>query len=66
MKKFLGGLLLILSMVGCSSPKEETTTAGDQHKQLSNAVHEPLDKARSAEKQVFDSAEQRKKQADDL
>jgi hypothetical protein len=66
MKFFLGGLILALASFGCSSPKEEKTAADDQHKQLSNAVHEPLDKARSAEKQVFDSAEQRKKQADDL
>ena len=66
MKKFLGGLLLVLALFGCSSPKEETTTADDSHKQLSNAVNQPMDKARSAEKQVFDSAEQQKKQADDL
>ena len=64
MKTFLTGLMLALSLIGCSSPKDETAAADERRKQLTEAVKQPLDQARGAEKLVFDNAEQQKKQAD--
>jgi len=66
MKTFLFCLTLILSMFGCSSAKEETAGSAVQHKQLYNAVNEQLERAKGVEKQVFDSAEEQKKQMDKL
>lgn len=66
MKNLLSGLMLLLPLFGCSSSEQANTSSDNQNKALSNAVKEPLDKARDAEKQVFDSAEQQKKQAEDL
>ncbi len=66
MKNFFVCLVLSLCLLGCSSPKEENAKSEVQHKQLYNVVNQPLEQAKGVEKQVFDSAEQQKKQADDL
>lgn len=65
MRFLLAGLILLLSLLGCSSPKEQAA-ADERHKQLTEAVNRPLEQAKDVEKQVFDSAEQQKKQADEL
>lgn len=66
MKNLLAGLMLALCLMGCTSSKEESAASEQQRKQLAEAVKQPLDKARDAEKQVFEGAEQQKKQADEL
>ena len=66
MKFLLFSLTLIFSLSGCSSPKEETAVSDQPHKQLYNAVNQPLEQAKGVEKQVLDSAEQQKKQMDGL
>lgn|GEM_PF-2287194 len=66
MKIFLLGSILIIALFGCSSPNEDKTASGEQHKQLSNAVKQPLEQAKDVERQVFESAEQQKKQAEGL
>lgn len=66
MKQPIGWLMLILSLMGCSPSKEETAASEKQRKELTEAVRKPLDEAKGVEKQVFDSVEQQKKQADAL
>lgn len=65
MKYILGGLIALLCLFGCSSEKGNES-ASQSNESLSEAVHQPLDKARDAEKQVFDGAEQQKRQAEQL
>ncbi len=66
MKKFFACLVLSSCLLSCSSPKEESAKSDERHKQLYSAVNQPLEQAKGVEKQVLDSAEQRKKQADGL
>ncbi len=65
-KNFLAALILALSLIGCSSSKEEHAKSEEQREQLYNAVNQPLEQAKGVEKQVFESAEQQKKRLDGL
>ncbi len=65
MKTTLIGLTLVCGLSACNSP-QDTAVAEQQHKQLYNAVNQPLEKARDAEQQIFDNAASQKKQADEI
>ncbi|MGZ4960385.1 MAG: hypothetical protein ACXV7J_14110 [Methylomonas sp.] len=62
----LTGFMLALWLSGCSAPEEQNAQTDAQQKQLSTAADRPLERAKSVEKQVLDSAEQQKKQVDGL
>lgn len=66
MKNFLTGLMLALILNACSSHREEDAESSEPRKQLPSMVNQQLEQAKGVEKQVFDSAERQKKQADDL
>lgn len=55
-------------VVACDATQRDATTAdaAQKNKPVYDALVEPLDQAKQAEKQVFDGAERQKKQADEL
>ena len=63
--KYFLSLLFMSILASCSAPKEENTTppssSSDYSKDIANAIHEPLDKAKSMEKTLQDQAEQQKR-----
>jgi len=67
MKKNLLPLLMACTLAACdSSPQPSTAATEPQHLPLYNAVEQPLEKARDAEKQIFDSADRQKQQAEEM
>ncbi|MGZ4999915.1 MAG: hypothetical protein ACXV7F_06410 [Methylomonas sp.] len=62
----LTGFMLALLLSGCSATEEQNAQTDAQLKQLSSVADRPLERAKSVEKQVLDSAEQQKKQVDGL
>lgn len=68
MKNSLLPLVMACSLAACDSSQQQNTASGgeQQHKPLYNAVAQPLEQARDAEKQVFDSADRQKKQAEEM
>jgi len=66
MKNSLILLPLVCGLMACDSSQPQNTSADDQHKQLYNAVKQPLDQARDAEKQIFEGADRQKKQAEEM
>lgn len=63
MKPLIHVLMLAILLAGCSSSNEDPKEAREE---VVDAMHQPLEKAKDVEKQIFDSAEQQRKQADDL
>jgi len=60
--KFLISILLMAGLSACSSSSEESKQA---EKQVVDAVHQPLEKAKDVEKQIFEHDAEQRKQADD-
>lgn len=66
MKIVSSSLALAALLAGCSSSNEETAPKHVQHQELYKAANEPLEKAKGAEQQIFDSAAEQQKQAEGL
>lgn len=65
MKNSLMFLLMTFGLLACdSSPPEKSKPPIEQP--LSDAIKQPMDQARDAEKQIFESADRQKQQADGM
>ncbi|MBD9354332.1 hypothetical protein [Methylomonas albis] len=67
MKNSLLFLLMTCGLLACdssSAPDKANPPAVEQP--LTNAIKQPMDKARDAEKQIFESADRQKQQADEM
>ena len=59
------GVLLIL-LAACSSSNDESASNKNERTAITEAVNQPLDKAKGVEQQILDNAAEQRKQADDL
>lgn len=68
MRHWLAVFGLGACVAACDGTQRDPTTAdaAQKNKPVYDALVEPLDQAKQAEKQVFDGAERQKKQADEL
>ena len=63
MKYSISLLLLTSLLTGCSSSTEDDK---QKQKEVVDAIHRPLDKAKAVEQQILDNAAEQRKQVDDF
>ena len=63
MRYLINVLVLTSLLTSCSSSTEDDKQS---QKEVVDAVHQPLDKAKAVEQQIFDNAAEQRKQVDDL
>ncbi|OAI01478.1 hypothetical protein A1353_18130 [Methylomonas methanica] len=66
MKNTLIFLLVACGLPACDSPPPEKSKPPIEQQPLSDAIKQPMDQARDAEKQIFESADRQKQQADGM
>jgi hypothetical protein len=66
MKSLFASIALLILLLACSSSNDEGTNDKDNRKAVTDAVHQPLDKAKAVEQEILDNAAARRKQVDDL
>ncbi|MDD2758705.1 MAG: hypothetical protein PHH11_00265 [Methylomonas sp.] len=62
MKRLISVLIMAMLLTACSSSSDEK----EREKEVVDAVHQPLEKAKDVEQQIFDSDARQRKQMDDL
>ena len=63
MKHLITVLALATLSIACSSSSEDSKEAD---KEVADAVHQPLEKAKGVEQQIFENAAKQRRQVDDL
>ncbi len=63
MKYRIGVVAMAIWLVACSSSNDDER---EQRKEIVDAVHQPLDKAKSVEQIILDNDAEQRKQLDDL
>jgi hypothetical protein len=67
MKNALIFLLVACGLPACdSTPADKANPPAAVQQPLSDAIKQPMDQARDAEKQIFESADRQKQQAEDM
>jgi hypothetical protein len=66
MKNTLLFLLMACGLLACDSSAPDKANPPALQPPLSDAIKQPMDKARDAEKQIFESADRQKQKAEEL